>query len=118
MKFISLMKAEARKQEIIDTLNEEIRKFTQSYKNYDFYLQVPDEAHLVVSMDSSKDYCEEIHNNLCDKFDVELQYVTWAQQQNPNKYTKTIELIYTPKHHYINTLKWDDISLKTGITFD
>lgn len=112
------MKADARKKEIIEELTSQINKFIEKYNDYNFNLYFPDEAHLVVSLESSTDYAENIHDDLCESFDVNLQYVTWVQQQNPNKYTKNIELIYTPRHHYTTNLKWNDIKLKTSIQFD
>lgn len=118
MKFISILKADNNREECIEKMNEEINKFKYKYKDYPFELYFPDAAHLIVQIRDSHAYCEEIHNDLCETFDVNLHYVTHWHQEQPNNTIKNIELIYTPVHHYTDNLEWEDIILSKSIQFE
>lgn len=118
MKFISISKAKNNQEETIEKFKEELNVFKLKYrKDYDFDIYFPDEYHLMVQIETSNDFSEEVHDDLCETFDVNLHYVSHYQQQNPNTIIKYIELIYTPKHHYTNNLNWEDVVLEKEIKF-
>lgn len=112
MKFIDLTKIDNKRNKTYEKFEEQLNEFRLDYRgDYEFELNYADKDHLIVSMDSHEEYNEEIHDKLCELFDVRLQYVNKILQQNPNTNYTTIEYIYSPVHHYTEYLEYKDVNL-------
>lgn len=111
MKLIDLAKIDNERNKKYEKFTEEINKFKLE-NDYDFELDYPDKDHLIITIKSLEDYPEKIHDNLCEHFDVRLQYAQYLKQQAPyNKYYTGIELVYSPVHHYTTFMEYKEIKL-------
>lgn len=110
MKFIDLKKSENNRNETYKKFEEQLKKFKQEYEE-EFEINYYSTDELVVAIENPRDYNETIHNSLCEKFDVKLQYVYKSYTQTPKDTYNKIEFIYSPVHHYVKYLKWEDIKL-------
>lgn len=110
MKFIDLKKSEIKRQDTFKNFEVALNRFKNGYDN-DFELDYYSTDELVVTIDDPREYNENIHDDLCEKFDVRLQFVCKNHIQTPKAISEKIEFIYAPVHHYITFIKWEDINL-------
>lgn len=114
MKFIGLKKANVNTRRIYNEFAEELNKFRLKYcqeDDYDFALTYYSTDELAIIINNPRDYCEDIHKDLCKTFDVRLQSVEKSTTQTYDGVMDKIEFIYAPVHHYIKYLEWEDINL-------
>lgn len=110
MKFIDLKKNDINRNDAYKKFEEELNKFKLKYDNK-FELDYYSVDELVVTIDQYDVYSEDMHNDLCETFDVRLQYVCKSIIQNHKTSQDKIEFIYSPVHHYVTYIEWEDIEL-------
>lgn len=109
MRFKELTLIEEERNDTFTKFEMELEKFRLAYNTIAFEVDYIDRDHLLVTTENILEYPEEVHNKLCEHFDVKLTYVNKLNQQSSRGHYLTVEYVYQPTDCDEEELEWRNI---------
>lgn len=111
MKFKQLMEIDTLRSNTYIDFEKRLNQYREKYPDKEYDLDYSDNEHLIIQTENILEYTRNMHEDLCNTFDVKLILVNRLQQQSGKGEYLTIEYIYEDQDSLNAELKWENIRL-------